>query len=158
MTGIIHGGKMALKPTLEKPAVTDDPMRIQGLDHVVLRCTDLQAMLKFYQTVLGCTLERERPDLGLYQLRAGSALIDLVPVGGELGGDTPPEPAGFNMAHFCLRIELSSWEAIRDHLASHGIAWETPQRRYGADGNGLSVYLSDPGGNTVELKGPPEPG
>jgi len=136
--------------------MTDHPMDILGLDHVVLRCTDLQAMLDFYQNVLGCRLERTLADLGLYQLRAGSALIDLVPVGSELGGKTPPEPTGFNMAHLCLRIESPDWQTIRDHLEAHGVAWEAPRRRYGADGYGLSVYLSDPGGNTVELKGPPE--
>jgi len=138
--------------------MTDHPVQILGLDHVVLRCTDLQAMLTFYQTVIGCRLERELPEIGLHQLRAGSALIDLVPVGSELGGQTHPEPTGFNMAHLCLRIAVTDWQAIRVHLEAHGVAWDEPRRRYGADGHGLSVYLSDPGGNTVELKGPPEPG
>ena len=60
-------------------------LSIRQLDHVVLRVSDLRAMKRFYCEVLGCTVEREREELGLYQLRAGAALIDLVPVDGPLG-------------------------------------------------------------------------
>ena len=129
------------------------PIRIAGLDHVVLRCTRLDATMAFYVDVLGCTLEREVPDLGLYQLRAGRALIDLVPVGGRLGGIEPPDPERGNMAHFCLHIDGPDWDALAAHLRSHGIGFEPPETRYGAGGYGLSVYLADPEGNTVELKG-----
>jgi len=39
-------------------------------------------------------------------------------------------------------------------LKSHGIEAEI-KSRYGADGDGPSIYLRDPEGNGVELKGPP---
>lgn len=130
-------------------------LRIVGLDHVVLRCADLGSTLAFYREVLGCTLERTLDEVGLYQLRAGASLIDLVPVGSRLGGDTLPQPSGFNLAHFCLRIDNPDWQALEAHLARHGVQCEPPSRRYGADGFGPSVYISDPEGNVVELKGPP---
>ena len=133
----------------------EQPLQTLRLDHVVLRCTDLKSMLKFYRDVLGCTLERSVESLGLYQLRAGEALVDLVPVGTELGGDTAPQSERFNMAHFCLRVDIRDWDSVRTHLETHHITWQTPQRRYGADGFGESVYIQDPEGNTVELKGPP---
>lgn len=57
---------------------------VQSIDHVVLRTTDLSAMLHFYQRVLGCPIERTLPDLGLTQLRAGESIIDLVVVDSEL--------------------------------------------------------------------------
>ena len=131
----------------------DHPLRVAGLDHVVLRCARLPATMAFYVDVLGCALERELPELGLHQLRAGRALIDLVPVGSKLGGTEPPDPERGNMAHFCLRIDGPDWNALRKHLQAHGIASQPPETRYGADGYGPSVYITDPEGNIVELKG-----
>ena len=129
------------------------PLRIAGLDHVVLRCARLDETMAFYVEVLGCTLERELPELGLHQLRAGRALIDLVPVGSRLGGPHPPDAGRGNMAHFCLRIDDPDWDAVGIHLRAHGVACEPPETRYGADGYGPSIYITDPEGNMVELKG-----
>lgn len=131
----------------------DHPLRIAGLDHVVLRCARLDATLAFYVEVLGCNLERELPEIGLHQLRAGRALIDLVPVGSKLGGTRPPDSERGNMAHFCLRIDGSDWDALGAHLQAHGIPFQPPETRYGADGYGPSIYIADPEGNIVELKG-----
>ena len=128
------------------------PIHIAMLDHVVLRCARFDETMAFYIDVLGCTLERELPEIGLHQLRAGRALIDLVPVGSKLGGAEPPDPEHGNMAHFCLRLDAPDWEVVAAHLRRHGIAFEPPETRYGAGGYGLSVYIADPEGNTVELK------
>jgi catechol 2,3-dioxygenase-like lactoylglutathione lyase family enzyme len=129
-----------------------------ALDHLVLRVVDLQRMLQFYVEALGCTVERRQDDIGLVQLRAGSALIDLVPVDGKLGraGGAAPGKEGRNLDHFCLRIEPFDERAIVAHLAGHGHAAGPVERRYGAEGEGPSIYLSDPEGNVVELKGPPD--
>jgi catechol 2,3-dioxygenase-like lactoylglutathione lyase family enzyme len=77
--------------------------QIKHLDHLVLRVTDLQAMMKFYIDVLGCSVEKVQEELGLYQLRAGTALIDLVPIDGPLGrkGGAAPGPEARNLDHFC---------------------------------------------------------
>ncbi|HEY1412932.1 MAG TPA: VOC family protein, partial [Rhodopila sp.] len=129
---------------------------IRQLDHVVLRVTDLKAMMAFYTDVLGCSVEKVQEDLGLYQLRAGSALIDLVPVDGPLGsmGGAAPGAEGRNLDHFCLRVEPFDGEVIIDHLRAHDADPSTVMSRYGAEGQGPSIYVSDPEGNTVELKGP----
>ncbi|HQT80268.1 MAG TPA: VOC family protein [Rhodopila sp.] len=134
-------------------------LTIRHLDHVVLRVTDLQAMMHFYTQVLGCPVEKVQPDLGLYQLRAGSALIDLVPIDGMLGqkGGAAPGKEGRNMDHFCLRVEPFDADAIVAHLRAHGADPAPVASRYGAEGQGPSIYVPDPEGNVVELKGPPEP-
>lgn len=132
-------------------------INIREIDHVVLRVTDLDAMLRFYMQVLGCPLERSQTEIGLYQLRAGRSLIDLVPVSGKLGqaGGAAPGREGRNMDHLCLRVDPFEPQAIRRHLAEHGIESGDVAMRYGAEGEGPSIYLTDPEGNTVELKGPP---
>ena len=130
---------------------------IVHLDHVVIRVRELGPMLDFYAGLLGCTLEREKPEVGLYQLRAGSSLIDLVPVESPLGlaGGAPPGAEGHNMDHLCLRIEPFEEEALLEWLRARGVDPGKVESRYGAQGDGPSIYLRDPEGNVVELKGPP---
>ena len=130
-------------------------IHIKSIDHIVLRTQDLDAMIRFYCDVLGCTLERQLdPAVGLVQLRAGDALIDLVNLDSELGraGGGPAGTTENNLDHFCLQLENASEEEIREHLAKHGIEVGEFQRRYGAQGLGQSVYINDPEGNTVELR------
>lgn len=131
--------------------------RILDIDHLVLRVADLDRMLHFYVQMLGCRIERRQDALGLVQLRAGTSLIDLVPVDGVLGraGGAAPGPQGRNMDHFCLRIEPFDEADLRAHLGAHGLDAGAVEPRYGAAGLGPSIYITDPEGNVVELKGPP---
>lgn len=130
-------------------------IRLSEIDHVVLRVVDLARMEHFYCGVLGCTVERRRDDLGLVHLRAGRCLIDLVPVDGPLGrqGGAAPGSEGRNLDHVCFRVEPFEPAAIREHLASHGVSAGELVQRYGAQGDGPSIYIRDPEGNTIELKG-----
>jgi glyoxylase I family protein len=132
-------------------------IHVQGIDHVVLRVRDVGRALDFYCNALGCRIERTVEDIGLVQLRAGAALIDLVDVDGALGraGGAPPGAAGRNVDHFALRIEFFDGDEIRGHLAAHGVAPGAVETRYGAEGTGPSMYITDPDGNGVALKGPP---
>ena len=120
-------------------------LRLREIDHVVLRVKDMQRMVRFYAEVLGAELVAFRPKFNMTHLRAGSSMIDLV--AGDAG-------AGRNMDHFCLRVEPFDEAAILAHLKSHGVALGETRTRYGAEGNGVSIYLTDPEGNQVELKGP----
>lgn len=140
---------------------TGDPdpgFEILGLDHVVLRVADAERALGFYCGLLGCKLERQLEEIGLIQLRAGRSLIDIVPLDGELGrkGGAGPAAEGRNLDHFCLRISPFDAVALRARLEAAKIPLSDVARRYGADGFGPSLYLEDPDGNVVELKGPPE--
>lgn len=132
-------------------------IRPAGIDHLVLRVTDIERMIRFYCDVLGCEVERRRDEIGLVQLRAGRSLIDFVSVTGPIGqaGGPAPGEKGRNLDHFCLRIEPFDEASIRSTLAHHGVEAGKRELRYGAEGMGPSLYLRDPEGNTVELKGPP---
>ncbi len=136
---------------------TPPPFALQRLDHVVLRVQDLERAISFYRDVLGCDVERRHPELGLVHLRAGASLIDLVGISGPLGraGGAPAGAEGRNVDHVCLRVEPFDEAAIRAHLRACGLPDSgTLQQNYGAEGTGPSLYLSDPDGNSVELKGP----
>ena len=133
------------------------PFHVLGLDHIVVRVTDLQRALAFYCEVLGLAREREQSGIGLYQVRAGRSLVDLVPVDSQLGraGGGAPRQDGRNIDHFALEIAPYDEAALRAHLAAHGVRIGESGKRYGAQGEGPSLYVFDPDGNMVELKGPP---
>ena len=135
------------------------PFDMLGLDHVVLRIRDLDKMRAFYMDVLGCTFVDHDPDNDLFQVRAGSALIDLVRVSGKMGGAGGPAPGreGHNMDHFAIQIEPYDDEAIREYLGAQGVELGETRIRGGAEGEGPAIYIKDPEGNTVELKGPADP-
>ena len=132
------------------------PLRVQGFDHIVLRVRDKEAMLRFYVGVLGLSVDRDRPELGLTHIRAGAQMIDLVTLDGLLGqiGGEGPGREGRNLDHFALQVRPFDETAIRTHLEAHGVQIVEEGQRYGADGTGYSLYVRDPEGNTVELKGP----
>jgi len=131
-------------------------INIREIDHLVLRVVNLEQMIEFYVGALGCSIERRRDDIGLVQLRAGRSLLDLVPIDGKLGreGGAPPGAEGRNVDHFCFRVDPFDEAAIRHDLGTAGVFAGEIASRYGAEGEGPSLYISDPEGNTIELKGP----
>ncbi|MCF8533656.1 MAG: VOC family protein [Reyranella sp.] len=119
---------------------------VERIDHVVLRVRDLAAMVQFYEQALGFKVERRLEKLKLVQMRAGASLLDLV--AGERGEGAP------NMDHLCFRVEPFDRDAIVMRIEPFGISVGETVERYGAEGNGPSVYFHDPEGNQIELKGP----
>ncbi|MFJ2319329.1 VOC family protein [Pseudomonas sp. NPDC087817] len=132
------------------------PFSIQHIDHIVLRVADLQRSIDFYAKVFGAEVVKHNEPLGLVHLRAGTSMIDLVDLAGELGrkGGGAAGVERRNVDHFCLRIEPFDEAALTAHLQSQGLPVETAATRFGAEGFGLSLYCFDPDGNQVELKGP----
>ena len=131
-------------------------INVRSVDHVVLRVADVETVGAFYIDVLGGQWDRRREDIGLHHLRLGELMIDLVPIDGQLGqtGGAAPGLEGRNVDHVAFRVRPWDGEAILTELKSHGIEAEI-KSRYGADGDGPSIYFKDPEGNGVELKGPP---
>jgi len=134
-------------------------IQIREIDHLVLRTERVEAMIAFYTDVLGMSVERRLDDIGLIQLRAGRSLVDIVPVDSEIGrkGGGAPGAQGRNLDHFCVRVDPFDEAAIRAQLKAKGVEAGPTERRYGAEGTGPSIYIEDPDGNTVELKGPADP-
>ena len=142
------------------PSSEERVIRVRGIDHVVLRVRDLDESLRFYTEVLDAREERRLESLGLVQLRAGGQLIDLVTLDGELGraGGAPPVREGRNLDHLAVQLEAFDEAALRAWLSAHGVEPGEVGRRYGAGGYGPAMYVRDPDGNVVELKGPPDDG
>lgn len=130
-------------------------LEVLAIDHIVLRTTKLKEMIYFYTNILSCTIERETPvETGLTQLRAGNALIDLVVVNSRLGaiGGGAPTDTERNVDHFCLQIKSIPEQDIINFLKESGIEVGEFSSRYGAQGEGNSIYIKDPEGNGVELR------
>lgn len=134
--------------------MSDAPFKLLGIDHVVLRAVDAPRLVDFYVKALGCTMQWERPELGLYHLTAGTALLDIISMDGPLGmsGVAAPATLGRNVDHICFQVDAIDSEALGHHLRKFGLELEEPKTRFGAQGFGLSVYLQDPEGNGIELK------
>jgi catechol 2,3-dioxygenase-like lactoylglutathione lyase family enzyme len=133
------------------------PFALVGLDHVVLLVAGMDRAVGFYESVLGCSVERRLPKYGMTQLRAGASLIDLVDIASSEGAWARPEiGGGRNVDHVCLATGPWDEAAMRAHLAASGVAIEEEGIRYGAGGDSLSFYVRDPDGNLIELTRPPE--
>lgn len=133
------------------------PFSVLRIDHVVFRVASLARSIAFYRDTLGCEVVRQRPDLGLVHLRAGASMIDLVAIDGPLGTRGGPAPGAHarNVDHLCLRVDPFVERELVAHLARHGVVPQGPASdNFGAEGSGPSLYVSDPDGNTIELKGP----
>lgn len=128
------------------------PFKIVGIDHVVLRAADPAALERFYLDVLGLSFEMRQGKLA--QLRAGHALIDIVPAIDARMAGSPSSTGGANLDHLCLRVEPFDAAAIAKHFAGQGITCGAETLRYRAEGRGPSIYLQDLEGNCIELKGP----
>jgi len=126
------------------------PFDLERLDHLVLRTRDVGRLVDFY-CGLGCRVVREIESMQLIQLAAGASIIDII------GVEERAEPAGRNLDHFALRVSPFERESILAYCAAREIPAESPENLLlGADGFGPAIYVEDPDGNRVELKGPPE--
>lgn len=139
------------------PTHRDIPFSLTGIDHVVFLVDDLDRAVRFYREVLGCPPGYSYPALGMEQVWCGAALIvlwDTTHPGAA--GAVPPVAGGRNVDHVCIATGPFRPDALRAHLARHGVAIEREAVHGGARGVGHSFYIRDPFGNTLEIKGPAE--
>jgi glyoxylase I family protein len=133
------------------------PFSLTGFDHIVFLVDDMARALGFYQNVLGCVPGYSYPALGMEQLWCGACLIVLWDTTHAGAADAvPPVAGGRNVDHLCIATSPFAPQALRDHLKAHGVAIEREATHGGARGMGHSVYIRDPFGNKLEIKGPAE--
>jgi catechol 2,3-dioxygenase-like lactoylglutathione lyase family enzyme len=120
-------------------------LRVTAFDHIVLRCADVETTLTWYTGQLGLAGVRvdewRRGRVPFPSVRVNDAtIIDLI---------EGPQDDG-RLDHFCLVLEPSDLDAL---VASGSFdVLEGPVLRYGARGDGHSVYVRDPVGAVVELR------
>jgi glyoxylase I family protein len=137
--------------------MTKPPFTLVGLDHVVFLVDDMARALTFYSQVLGSVPGYSYPALGMEQVWCGSALIVLWDVTHPgAASAVPPVKGGRNVDHVCIATSPFETVAMRQHLKAHGVAIEREATHGGARGMGFSVYIRDPFGNLLEIKGPAE--
>jgi catechol 2,3-dioxygenase-like lactoylglutathione lyase family enzyme len=131
-----------------------DGLRVTGMDHIVLWSADVERSVAFYRNVLGCGVERyeqwRRGDAPFPSVRLSpTLLIDVFPGGAEDVGQTTPR----NLHHFCLAVDSDDLHATAERLRAQGVAVDSDVVvRWGALGDGDSIYVRDPDGNSIELK------
>lgn len=140
---------------LDHSTANHTPPCITGIDHVVLRVSDMSAMKAFYCDVLGCTVVREVSRLGLVHLQAGNAMIDLIEKRDSRPWITGPSAATSSLHHLCFSISNPNLESVRDNLRQAGLDVGPIATRFGASGAAAAFYLDDPENNTIELRGEP---
>ncbi len=120
-------------------------VHILGMDHIVLRCADVERTLAFYTGVLG--LEALRAE----EWRRGDAPFPSVRVApGTIIDLFAGEPSGERLDHICLVVAETDLRQLAEDAGLDVLQGPVP--RWGARGVGTSVYVRDPDGLVVELR------
>jgi len=129
--------------------------KIKRLDHLVIKTTNIKEMMSFYCFILGYKIQRDSlKETGLLELSAGESMIDLFDSKHESNlNRLSGESKNNNIDHFCILLDNFDETDIKVHLKSFGVACSEIEMNYGSSGYGPSVYIHDPDGNKVELKG-----
>ena len=136
---------MSLRVELDGRVGMNEDITVTGLDHIVVNCSDVERSLTFYCDALGLQPERvdawRREEVFFPSVRVDdSTIIDLLPLA----------PSGENVNHFCLTVRRVDFEAVKAGGAFDVV--EGPVTRYGAKGDGVSLYIRDPDANLIELR------
>lgn len=125
-----------------------DEIRVTGFDHLVLVSADVERCLAWYTGELGCEPVRveewRRGEVFFPSFRISpETIIDVLP------GDRAAAGAR-NVDHLCLVVEPTDLAAVA--ASGRFDVVDGPDTRYGARGDGTSLYVRDPDGNVVELR------
>lgn len=121
------------------------PVHVHGLDHIVLVVADVERSLEWYTGLLGLAPDR------VEEWRAGEVPFPSVRITTGCVIDLfAGERSGLNMDHVCLVVDRADVEAAA--ADDRFDVLDGPAPRWGARGDGLSIYVSDPDGNAIELR------
>lgn len=127
------------------------------MDHIVLNVEDDENMIAFYSKVLMLAPER------LEEYRAGMVPFPSVRLSSETIIDLFPKKMWLksfatgqsrnNLNHFCISVTKETWDDLVKRLKANNVVIEEgPVPRWGAHGNGISIYFRDPEGNLIEAR------
>jgi len=122
-------------------------VEIHELDHIVLNVSDVERSLAWYEVMLGLGGVRidewRSGDVPFPSVRVSDGcIIDLFASDDVASGD--------NLNHFCLVASRADVDAVASDERFTVV--DGPGPRFGARGDGWSIYVSDPDGNTVEIR------
>lgn len=145
---------MSTRTEEQAPAKSQPLVKITEMDHIVLRCEDVERSLSFYTDVLGLKAER------VEQWRAGevrfpSARLNADTIIDFFGSDQGPisKDGARNQDHFCMVIEPTDMDDLKAKFEALGVEIQAgPGKRWGSHGDGISLYIYDPEDNVVELR------
>jgi len=130
--------------------------KIKRLDHLLIKTSNIKEMMSFYCFILGYKVQRDiLKEEGLIELSAGESMIDLFDIShendtGQVSNETKKSN---NIDHFCILLDNFDETDIKVHLKNFGVSCSDIEMNYGSSGYGPSIYIYDPDGNKVELKG-----
>ena len=145
---------MSIRTEEQAPAKSQPLVKITEMDHIVLRCEDVERSLSFYTDVLGLKAER------VEQWRAGevrfpSARLNADTIIDFFGSDQGPisKDGARNQDHFCMVIDPTDMDELKAKFEALGVEIQAgPGKRWGSHGDGISLYIYDPEDNVVELR------
>jgi catechol 2,3-dioxygenase-like lactoylglutathione lyase family enzyme len=121
-------------------------VEVIGFDHVVFKVADTRRAVAWYHDRLGLEVLRldewERGEVLFVSVRIdATTIIDLLEVA----------PSGSNVDHVCVVVAPGTDLAA---VAASGAfdVLDGPAVRWGAQGDGTSLYVRDPDGNVIELR------
>jgi glyoxylase I family protein len=109
-----------------------------GIDHIVLHCTDVERARKFYTEILGMTVYRAGG--GQVFMHAGPQGVALF----ERQADAPVA-AGDDLNHLALNVADGTYETLKAELERHGVAVS------GRPEEDRCIYFRDPDGHRLQL-------
>jgi glyoxalase family protein len=128
-------------------------IQVQGVHHITLVGSNREAIIDFYQGILGMPLVFTQPNLDVedeehlyFDPGDGRLLTFFVRPTRE--DDPTPNPEGIgNVHHLAFNVSKATYEQVVDRLAERGIENTGPINRHFMD----SIYFRDPNGQLIEL-------
>jgi catechol-2,3-dioxygenase len=124
---------------------------VRGLGEIALRVTNLDAMQKFYEEIIGLPLMNRVANCAFFKIANGysghTQVFALFDRSGSLGYSAPDAMTS-TIDHIAFEIPLADFENELKRLRALGLEVETAEHAWV---HWRSLYLNDPEGNRVEL-------
>ncbi len=139
-------------------------IKVKALDHVVFNVADMETIMDFYTNILGLSTERweafQAGEVPFPSVRVNQdTIIDFFPLDTDSfkpensGGQVDLAHKVQEIHHVCLTLEKTDMDQLVLELENKGIeVYEGPVKRFGARGQGTSIYITDPEKRIIELR------